>query len=107
MTVGHAWPIVVGMKLRSDARLIVATLNTTTLILVVLCDDKGVEWAYGREDWAHTTSPSFGWDDDGDLRQHDGARFYGASWAEREGTVDELIAAWGDVAFDYLVERAS
>lgn len=93
------------MKLRSDVRLIVATLEANLLVLVVLRDDDGVEWVYGREDWAHTTAPSFGWDDDGDLRQHDGARFYGPVWTEREATVDELVEQWGDTAFDYLVER--
>jgi hypothetical protein len=94
------------MKLRLDARVIVATVDSGTLVLLVIHDDAGVYWAYGCDDWRDCVAPSFGWDEDGDLRQHDGTDFYGAVWAEREGTTEELLVAWGDVAANGVLVAA-
>ncbi len=86
------------MKLRDDARVIIAWLGTVSLTLLVVRDAEGIEWAYGCDDWRHDAAPSFGWDSDGDLRQHDGQRFYGVAWWERAGTIEELLSVWGDTA---------
>lgn len=95
------------MKLRQELRIIVATLGALSFVLLVVMHDEGVEWAYGRDDWEHAVAPSWGWDSDGDLRQHDSFNFYGSAWSEREGTLNELLEAWGDVADLMVLEQAA
>lgn len=64
------------MQLRADAKVIVAQIEGGKEALLVV--DGGEEpGVYGAEDWRDASSPSYAYDQDGDLRRHNGQRCYG------------------------------
>ena len=86
-------------NLRSDVRILVTSFG----ILLAMTPDPEVDGfdgdqtqpsdvAYGAADWRDTTAPSFAFDEDGDLRRHNGERCYGDVIEFREGTADDLAS---------------
>lgn len=78
-------------SLREDAKVIVAVIaGEETALLVVAEEDK--QLVYGAEDWRDQTSPSFDYDEDGDLRAHNGERCYGDAIAVVRRSPEEAEA---------------
>ena len=84
------------MKLRDDARILVAMLKTGPIALVAIADpeSRGGETIYGPPDWRDEDGPSFGWDTDSTLRRvnHHG-RCNGPA-IHYSGGGAENLAAW-------------